>query len=64
MAATKLEEYGGSKWDCFSDMGVCLYTCCCAQCALSEALERAGEGSCIGNCASARHLVGRPRCWH
>jgi len=48
---SKLEEYGGGLFDCFGDMGVCVFTCFCGAWSLSEALERGGEGSCIGNCA-------------
>jgi len=58
--ANKIEEFGGGRFDCFADMGVCCFTCWCNICALSQALEDGGEMSCIANCC----LMYCIPCWH
>ena len=56
---SKIEELGGSVFGCFDDVGICIMTCVCPCITWGQAMEDAGEGSCLVHAA----LVACIPCW-
>jgi len=47
MAGSKVEELGGGYFGCFQDIGTCAVGCLCPCITWGQAMEAAGEGTCL-----------------
>ena len=44
---SKIDQYGGGLCSCFDDIGICAITCLAPCVTWGQAMENAGEGSCL-----------------